>query len=136
MPFYFTAAAKARKSREAVEEAARARFARQKVETRIKDLKSKQGTVAPSALDTNRRRWPRTPAYKVATAVLDTGAEVTCRIVDVSFGGMRVEFLDEKVRPQEFGLTVPTLQFIGIVENAWSKGAQTGVEVLRWRESA
>lgn len=136
MPFYLTAAARARKSREAVEEAARARLVRQKVESRIKDLKAKQGTVAPSALDADQRRWPRTPAYKVATAVLDTGAEVTCRILDVSFGGMRVEFLDEQTRPPEFGLTVPTLRFIGIVENAWSNGAQTGVEVLRWRESA
>ncbi len=68
--------------------------------------------------------------------MLDTGTEITCRVVDVSFGGMRIEFLDAGARPEEFGLTVPTLRFVGIVQSAWTTGAQTGVAVLRWRESA
>lgn len=136
MPFYLSAAAKARKERQAAEDAVRARLMKQRLDQRIGDLKAKKTSTAARSIKEENRRWPRTPAYKVATAVLDTGVEVTCRIIDVSFGGMRVEFLDETARPGEFGLTVPTLRFIGIVQNAWTKGAQTGVEVVRWRESA
>jgi hypothetical protein len=136
MPFYLSAAAKARKEREAAEDAVRARLMRQRLDQRIGDLKAKTASTAARSINEELRRWPRTASYKVATAILDTGVEVTCRIVDVSFGGMRVEFLDETARPGEFGLTVPTLRFVGIVQNAWSKGAQTGVEIMRWRESA
>jgi hypothetical protein len=136
MPFYLSAAAKARKANQAAEDAVLARLMKQRIDRRIDSLNAKKTIGAARTLDQENRRWPRTASYKVATAVLDTGVEVTCRIVDVSFGGMRVEFLDETARPGEFGLTVPTLRFIGIVQNAWSNGAQTGVEVVRWRESA
>ncbi|HBS35227.1 MAG TPA: hypothetical protein DEA50_09160 [Parvularcula sp.] len=136
MPIYHSAAARARKERQAAEDAVRARLMKQRLDQRIGDLKAKHASAPVRSMNGENRRWPRTPAYKVATAVLDTGAEVTCRIVDVSFGGMRIEFLDESVRPGEFGLTVPTLRFVGIVQNAWTRGAQTGVEVVRWRESA
>jgi hypothetical protein len=135
MPFSFTAAAKARKEQEAAEDAARRRVMKQRLDQRIDALNAKKTAGAAPLMTDEKRRWPRTPAYKVATAVLETGAEVTCRIVDVSFGGMRVEFLDERARPSEFGLTVPTLRFIGIVQNSWTSGLSTGVEVLRWRES-
>ena len=136
MPFFLSAAAKARKEREAAEDAVRAGLMKQRLDQRIDSLKAKKGAGDERSMNEECRRWPRTPAYKVATAVLDTGVEVTCRVVDVSFGGMRVEFLDESARPGEFGLTVPTLRFVGIVQNAWTNGAQTGVEVVRWRESA
>ncbi len=135
MPFFQSSTAKARKEREAEDEAALARLVRMRADERISDLKSKKDASRARTIGPEQRRWARTPVYKVATAIVDTGAELTCRIVDVSFGGMRVEFLDESERPAEFGLTVPTLRFVGIVQSAWSKGAQNGVEVVRWRES-
>lgn len=134
MPLFQSPAAKARKAREAAEQAALAQACRQRAGQRILGLKARQGVGAARAIGPEQRRWPRTRVYKVASALLDTGEEVTCRVVDVSFGGMRVEFLDDSARPTEFGLTVPTLRFIGIVETAWTNGAQAGVEVLRWRE--
>lgn len=136
MPLFQSPAARARQRQQAADDADLARLVRLRAGERIKDLNAKKGAGAARAIGAEQRRWPRTPAYKVATAVLDTGTEVTCKIIDVSFGGMRVEFLDHSARPSEFGLTVPTLRFIGIVQNAWTNGAETGVEVLRWRESA
>lgn len=136
MIFHPGAAGRARKEREAAEEAARRRLLMRRLDERIDGLHAQRAANAGRMRRDDRRRWPRTPDFKVAAAILDTGAEVTCKVVDVSFGGMRVEFLDDSARPAEFGLTVPTLRFIGVVQNAWSKGAETGVEVLRWRESA
>lgn len=136
MKLPYSTAAKARKEREAAEAAAQMRMVRQRASDRIKDLKSKQGASAARTIGAELRRWPRTSAFNVATAVLDTGAEVTCRVIDVSFGGMRVEFVEGTAPQTEFGLTVPTLRFVGIVHGAWSSGAQAGVEILRWRESA
>ncbi len=136
MPLFESAASKARKEREAVEDAARVRQVRQKVDARINDLKARPKTAAARTIGAEQRQWARKPAYNVASAIYDTGAEVSCRVVDLSFGGMRVEFFDDAPRPDEFALTVPTLRFVGIVQSAWSNGAQSGVEVLRWRESA
>lgn len=135
MPFFQTRAAKARKAQEQAAEAALASLIRQRADERISALREKKAAAAARTIGAEQRRWPRTPAFNVASALLDTGTEITCRIVDVSFGGMRVEFLDERAPPGEFGLTVPTLRFVGIVHSAWTKGAQTGVEVLRWRET-
>jgi hypothetical protein len=136
MPLFHSRAAKARKAQALAAEAELASLVRLRAEERISALRASTGAGATRTIGAEQRCWKRTPAYYVASALLDTGDEITCRIVDVSFGGMRVEFLDEKARPGEFGLTVPTLRFVGIVQSAWTRGAQTGVEVLRWRESA
>jgi len=130
-----TAATKTRKEREAAEEAARARQLRHRADRRIHDLKAKSGKAGVRTMGAELRLWPRNPAYNVASAIFDPNTEVSCRVVDLSFGGMRIEFFDDRPRPDEFALTVPTLRFVGIVQHAWSSGVQTGVEVLRWRES-
>ncbi len=135
MTLFKVPGAKSRQVRRAAEEAARGRL-RSRVEARIQDMKARSRFAASPTVNDELRNWTRKQSYNVASATYEGGAEVSCLVVDVSFGGMRVEFFDDKARPEEFALTVPTLRFIGIVQSAWSAGGQTGVEVLRWRESA
>ncbi|MDZ7627465.1 MAG: hypothetical protein U5J99_03525 [Parvularculaceae bacterium] len=136
MRLFVSAEVKARKEREAVEEAARVQSMRARAGARIEALKTRSATAPSRLMDQEQRRWPRTPALNVASAMFDTGGEATVRVLDCSFGGMRVEFLDDRERPNEFALTVPSLRFVGIVKKAWSAGSQAGVEVVRWQEPA
>lgn len=136
MRLFVSAETKARKEREAADEAARVQSMRARAGARIEALKTKSAPAPTRLMGEEQRRWPRSPAVHVASALFDTGGEATVRVLDCGFGGMRVEFLDDRVRPNEFALTVPSLRFVGIVKKAWSAGAQAGVEVVRWREPA
>lgn len=84
----------------------------------------------------DRRENRRESVYRVGSAAFEPGREMTCRIVDQSFSGMRLELKAAADCPEEFALTIPTLRFIGIVRKAWQSEAQVGVSILRWSDAA
>jgi hypothetical protein len=135
MPLFGTGGRKARQAELAAEAAERAAAERQRLEKRMKALlKNKRAAAAP-ATSADLRRWPRAAGFNAGTALFDSGWEAPCRIHDRGFGGMRIEFSDERSWPNEFALSVPTLRFFGIVRSVWKNGQTRGVEVIRWRET-
>jgi hypothetical protein len=120
----------------AKEEQARAAAAQSALQCRLSErLKGVERTRQTQSSGDNRGDRRET-VYRVGSAIVEPGRELTCRIVNQSFSGMRLELADAAECPEEFALTIPTLRFIGIVRKAWQNDAQVGVAILRWNEAA
>lgn len=74
--------------------------------------------------------------YRVGSAVFEPGRATSCRVVDKSHAGLRLELQGSEACPEEFALTIPTLRFIGIVRKAWQSESQVGVTIVRWQEAS
>lgn len=77
----------------------------------------------------------RAYAYRVASAILSPEEVASCRVVNQSHSGMRLSFNSDIQCPDEFGLTIPTLGFVGIVRKVWQNGRDTGVAIVRWNDA-
>lgn len=95
--------------------------------------RTRRATGEPRAKD-NQRAHPRQSALRVAAATFEPGRDVTCKIVDQSFGGLRIEFIEEGDAPEEFALTIPTLRFIGLVRKVWQSEGVVGVAIVQWSD--
>ncbi|HNR76274.1 MAG TPA: hypothetical protein PKM48_04040 [Parvularculaceae bacterium] len=76
------------------------------------------------------RRSPRAQTNHVASALIGAGETATCRVVNKGVAGLRLQLLEDKECPEEFGLTIPALRFVGIVRREWRRGADIGVSIL------
>ena len=101
---------------------------------RLQSLKDGKASCFASKTS-NKREAPRENSLRVGAAYFSPESETTCRVIDTSFGGLKLEFLNGEVAPEEFALTVPTLRFIGIVKSEWQKDGVVGVSIVRWRET-
>jgi hypothetical protein len=135
MSLFDTPGTKARKAALAAEEARRAAEERRLLEARVRALmKTNRAAGGPVTLR-EKRRWPRSAGFNTGTASFGAGAVACCSVRNRGFGGMQLEFSDDRILPEEFVLAVPTLQFCGIVRCVWNDGRKRGVEVVRWRET-
>lgn len=82
------------------------------------------------------RAHPRQNAFRVAAATFEPGKDVSCKVVDHSFGGLRIEFPEGGEAPDEFALTIPTMRFIGLVRKVWQEDGFVGVTIVQWSELA
>lgn len=82
------------------------------------------------------RRDRRSAAYRIGAAIFEPGHLGSCRVVDQSRSGLRLEFYADGACPDEFALQIPTLQFIGVVRKSWQEGRFIGVSILRWCDAA
>lgn len=119
-----------RKNAEQAIEAERRTALRQRLNERLQSLDKKR-----RAVDDNRDSR-RESVYRVGSAVFEPGRERTCRVVDQSYSGLRLELADAETCPDEFALTIPTLRFIGIVRKEWQNETHVGVSILRWSDAA
>jgi hypothetical protein len=92
------------------------------------------GEAPTVAADCRANRRER--VYRVGSAMFGPDHETSCRIVDQSYAGMRLEIHGDKACPDEFALTIPTLRFIGVVRKAWQNETEIGVSIVRWSDAA
>lgn len=135
MVLFETAESKSRKAARAAEEARRAADAHRRLDERMRGLLKNNRAAAAPVIAEDKRRWPRNSGFNAATACFGAEWNASCRVQDRGFGGMRVEFSDDRNWPDEFALMIPTLRFFGIVRSVWKNGRTRGVEVVRWRET-
>lgn len=83
----------------------------------------------------NGRGSEREIVYRVGTVNFSPDHAESCRIVDLSFSGLRLALNKETECPDEFALTIPTLRFIGIVRKIWQSGPNVGVAIQRWSDA-
>lgn len=134
MALFETSDSKARKAALAAEEARRAAEEQKRLDGRMRALlKSARAAEAPAAAS-DKRRWPRNSAFNAAEACFGAAGRAPCSIRDLGFGGMRLEFSDDRDWPDEFALAVPGLRFFGIVRSVWKSGETRGVQVVRWSD--
>lgn len=104
---------------------------RDRLATRLQQVERKA-----IATITENRSSRREREYRVGSAVFESGYETSCRVIDKSYSGLRLEMVDPNACPEEFALTIPTLRFVGIVRKAWQTESQIGVSILRWSDAA
>ncbi len=119
---------------DAAEIEAAAIAARARLEDRLASVRSIGRARPENILRPHARDHERATVWRVATAVLSTEKAVTCRVADQSFSGFRLTFENETDLPAEFGLTIPTLQFVGLVRLVWRNGTQAGVSIVQWSQ--
>ncbi len=78
----------------------------------------------------------RERVYRVGSAMFGPDQETSCRVIDQSYAGMRLEIHGDSACPDEFALTIPTLRFIGVVRKAWQDKTEIGVSIVRWIDTA
>lgn len=115
----------------AVEEALRKRL-----DDRIRSLQSGRRRGEARTLAEDCRADRRERIYRVGSAMFRPDHETSCRILDQSYAGMRLELHGDIESPEEFALSIPTLRFIGVVRRVWQNGAEIGVSILRWNDAS
>ncbi len=124
-----------KKSEEAIDPAVEAAL-RERLVERLRTVEKSRRSDGAAAMRDDCRQSKREPAFRVGSAVFEIGRETSCRVVDQSFSGLRLEFHNSDECPDEFALSIPTLRFIGIVRKAWQKEHEVGVAILRWSDAA
>lgn len=109
---------------------------RARLEQRINSVGGPSKARSYNLLREHHRAHDREAVYRVATAIFSPESAVSCRVVNKSFSGMRLSFPADFDIPEEFGLTIPTLRFIGVVRTVWRNEREAGVSIIRWSEGA
>lgn len=114
-------------------------MARERLNQRLQSYsasgKASSRSAVYGALRGHDRGADRAVIYRVATALFSPETAVNCRVVNQSYSGLRLEFDAEVDCPDEFGVTIPTLRFVGVVRKVWSNGRSVGVSIIRWTEA-
>lgn len=115
----------------AVDEALRKRLA-----DRLHAVQNGRRLGETRTLSADCRSNRRESVYRVGSAMFGPDHETSCRVVDQSYAGMRLEIHGDQACPDEFALTIPTLRFIGVVRKAWQNETGVGVSIVRWSDGA
>jgi len=121
---------------EASAEAATQAAERDRIEQRLSAIRAACRRARSCGEIGNGRGGRREGVYKVASATFVPDQDTSCRVVDQSGAGFRLAFHEIEPIPEEFALTVPTIQFIGIVRKVWQNGAEVGVSIVRLPDAA
>jgi len=114
----------------ALEAAIKARLAE-----RVRSIDQARRPIKAAFISENGRRCERAQVYRVGTVNFEPDHQVSCRVVDLSFSGLRIAFNSDVDCPDEFALSIPTLRFIGIVRKVWQDGRMAGVSIERWSDA-
>lgn len=104
---------------------------RERLEERLRGVE-----MTRRAASADKRQGRREMEYRVGSAMFEPGQTTSCRIIDKSHAGLRLEMAGAGECPEEFALTIPTLRFIGIVRKAWQSDTHVGVTIVRWQDAA
>lgn len=107
-----------------------------RVAERVRSVDQRRRPVKAVFVTENARASERELVYRVGTVNFSPEHQESCRVVDVSFSGLRFALNSDAICPDEFALTIPTLRFVGIVRKVWQCGRNVGVTIVRWTDAA